>query len=379
MGDGERTVTFLTLVLHNVAVKKLRLMLVALAVAVAVMAVVSLGVLTASLESSELAIMQTGRADFTIAQKGVSDILSSSIDQAQVMRIAAEAGVAGLVGVLIGTTALDSDNPQFLEIGIDPSQLADFGVKVVAGRPFAASATNEVLLGWRAAENLGKRVGDQIQLDQRPYQIVGIYSTGQSLGDAGAMLPLAAFQTSQRQPSQFTLLFVRVAPGTHVGALQSRIDRRYPNLATIRTVAQFGRADRSLAIIRAANRGSTVLAVVIGAIVVMSAMMIAFVERMHEFGVLAAIGWPRRRVMGMILAEALVIGLIGAAAGSLLAFFAVRVVEGLPNLRGVLHPDFTASVFARALVTAAAMGLLGGLYPAARAALTAPMDELRRE
>jgi ABC-type lipoprotein release transport system permease subunit len=44
-----------------------------------------------------------------------------------------------------------------------------------------------------------------------------------------------------------------------------------------------------------------------------------------------------------------------------------------------LHPKFTASEFARALYTAAAMSLLGGFYPPARAALTGPMEKLRDE
>ena len=75
--------TFTRLVLHNVGVKKLRLALTALAVAIGVVTVVSLGVVTSSLKTSELAIMQPGRADFTIAQKSVADLLASSIDQAQ--------------------------------------------------------------------------------------------------------------------------------------------------------------------------------------------------------------------------------------------------------------------------------------------------------
>jgi len=83
--------------------------------------------------------------------------------------------------------------------------------------------------------------------------------------------------------------------------------------------------------------------------------------------------------MGMIMSEALVIGLLGAAVGSLLAWIAVRVVQRLPSLVGILHPDFTSSAFARALYTAAAMSVLGGLYPALKAALTSPMDELRDE
>ena len=72
--------SFATLILHNVTVKKLRLALTALAVATGVLAVVSLGVVTHSLETSDLALLRTGQADFTIAQKGVADLLSSSID-----------------------------------------------------------------------------------------------------------------------------------------------------------------------------------------------------------------------------------------------------------------------------------------------------------
>jgi ABC-type lipoprotein release transport system permease subunit len=54
-------------------------------------------------------------------------------------------------------------------------------------------------------------------------------------------------------------------------------------------------------------------------------------------------------------------------------------VERLPSLSGVLHPNFTPGVFARALYLAAAMTLLGGLYPAARAALTSPVEALAYE
>jgi len=146
----------------------------------------------------DLALLKTGQADFTIAQKGVADLLSSSIDARSLARIRAVPGVAGVTGVLIGTERLNAANPQFLQIGIDPADLAAFGVTVVAGRPFAASAADELMLGWRAAENLGLHAGDTLRVADRTYRIAGIYSTGQALGDTGAMLPLAWFQTRRR-------------------------------------------------------------------------------------------------------------------------------------------------------------------------------------
>lgn len=371
--------SFAGLILHNIMVKKMRLALVALAVAIGVLAVVSLGVVTQSLKSSDLALLQTGRADFTVAQKGVTDLLSSSIDSSTMAGVARVPGVAALTGVLIGTTRLNASNPQFLEIGIQPDDLAAFGVTVVAGRPFTASATNELILGYIAARDLGVKVGQTIRLDQLAYRVVGIYSTGQSLGDAGAMLPLDWFQTHQRQPSQYTLLFVRVKAGISIPELQNRIDQQFPELTTIRTLTQFGRADRSLALILAANRGSTLLATLIGAIVVMSAMSMTFVERIREFGILAAIGWTPRRIGSMILGEAALIGLLGTAAGLALSVVAVVVIGHLPVLEGVLHPDYTTGVFARALLTALAMVFLGALVPAIRASAAAPLESLRHE
>lgn len=371
--------SFSALILHNVTVKKLRLALTALAVAIGVLAVVSLGVVTHSLETSDLALLKTGQADFTVAQKGVSDLLSSSIDAGSASRVRAEPGIAGVTGVLIGTQRLNAANPQFLEIGINPADLAAFGVTVVAGQPFAASADNQVMLGWRAAQSLGLHTGDSIRIGTRTYRVTGIYSTGQALGDTGVMLPLAWFQTYQRQPSMYTLLFVQIAPGASVTAVQARVDRDFPQLTTIRTLQQFGRADRSLALILAADRGATVLAIIIGAIVVMSAMTMTFIERTREFGVLSALGWTRRRVALMIMSEALLIGLIGTAGGLALSLLAVVGVQHLPSLTGVLHPAYTSGVFARALFTAVAMVLLGGLVPAIRAALASPLEALRHE
>lgn len=374
-----RGLTFVGLVAHNVAGKKLRLAFSALAVAIGVMTVVTFSIVNHSLRQTELAIMQTGRADFTIAQKGTSDLLNSTIDQSALDDVRREPGVAGATGVLLGTTHLNSANPLFLEIGIRPRDTADFGVTVVAGRVFDAEADGEVMLGYRAAANLHARVGDTIKLDGRWRRIVGLYSTGQALGDAGAMRPLVPFQAAQRQPSEYSLIFVRVHGGTDLAGLRKRVEAGHPQLVTIRTTSDFGRADRSLALINAADRGSGLLAILVGAVIVMTTLTITFVERTREFGILAAIGWSRRRVVGMVIAEALCIGLIGAAGGVGLSFAATQLLGRLPSLEGILHPVYTAQAFWRAIYTAGAMSLLGGLYPAWRAARLSPLEALRRE
>jgi putative ABC transport system permease protein len=95
--------TFFGLVSHNVWTKKVRSVLTALAVAIGVMVVITLGIITQSLKTTAAGVLQTGKADFTVAQRGASDILLSSLTQQQVQSIQHTQGVRSAVGVLLDT------------------------------------------------------------------------------------------------------------------------------------------------------------------------------------------------------------------------------------------------------------------------------------
>ncbi len=217
-------VTFFDLILRNLWRKKARSLGLAFAVAIAVMAVVTLDVTSSGLEQSAAAIMSVGKADFTVAQKGTSDLLSSTIDRQELVRLSQTPGVANAVGVLVETEHINADNPVFIEIGIDPGDLAAFGVTVVDGQPYSPTATNQVMLGWRAASNLGLRVGDRFKANGTTNTVVGTYSTGNSFGDAAAMFPLPAVQGYNRVPGIVTMAFVKVTPGA--SAARGRRSRR---------------------------------------------------------------------------------------------------------------------------------------------------------
>ena len=195
------------------------------------------------------------------------------------------------------------------------------------------------------------------------------------------MFPLVPFQAFERQPGGLSLLFVKVDPDAKadVAAVEKRVADSSPVLAPIRNLVEFGRADRDYQLITAADRAATIVAIAIGAIIVMNTMLLSLVERYREFGILRAIGWSRRRVIALVLGEALTIGLGGAAIGLGVAYVLVRVLARLPDLQGILQPTYGAGVFARALFTAAAVAFLGALYPALRAARLAPLEAIRRE
>lgn len=371
--------SFIELVIRNVLNRKVRSALTGVAVAIAIMAVFALGVLTFSLRETAVSILRTGRADFTVGQKGVSDVIYSSVDAEEVNRLRSYPGVESVVGVLIAIVEIDKDHPFFLELGMEPDLLEAFGVQVVAGRPFERTATNEIMLGYRAARDFDKTVGDTFTIEDRDYTIVGIFSTGQVFGDSASMLPLTHLQAEERKPGIISLAFVRVEPGTDLAVLRAQMEQDNPQLATVRTESEFGRIDRNLELISAANQGATILALIIGATGVMNTTTMSVFERTRELGLLRAIGWSRLRLLWMILGEAIVISIAGAALGLAVGYLVVQALQETPDLVGVFQPEYPAGIFGRSLGLAIGMAHIGALYPAIRATLLRPSEALRHE
>lgn len=372
--------TFIGLVFHNLGTRRVRTALTAVAVAIAVTAVVTLAVVTTSLQASAANILSLGKADFIVAEKGVSTALSSTVTEQQVARIATTPGVKSAVGALVSYIRLNATNPLFLQIGLTSRQLAAFGVQVVAGRPYTAHATNEVMLGWQAAQNLDKHVGSLLHVGTLTFDVVGIFSlSNEPFANSAAMFPLTTLQANTRKAGLVTLAAVKVAPGTPVATVERRIEDANPSLAAVRLASQLGRIDGNLSYLDAAESGAKIIALVIGVIVVMNTMLLSFVERIREFGVLRAVGWSRARLLSLVMGEALLISLLGAAVGVGVSFGLTAALQHFSSLRGVLHAHFTPGVFWTALYTAVAIGIIAALYPSLRAAVLRPGIALRRE
>lgn len=374
-----RSLSFAGLIGHDLASRRVRTILTAVAVAISVMAIVTLSVVTKSLQNSAAAVLQTGKADFVVAQKGSPGILDSVVTETQVAGVAKTPGVRSAIGALVTTTRLDASHPQFLEVGLDPAALEPFGVQVVAGRAYTATATDEIMLGWQAAEDLGKHVGDTIRIGRTTYQIVGIYSLKQVFTDTASMLPLITMQASERKPGTVTLIAVQIRQGAAIDQVRKEIESEYPNLATVRLASEFGRVDRNIQFLQAAKTGATIVALLIGIIIVMNTMLLSFIERIREFGLLRALGWTRARLVSLVMGEALCISLLGAMLGVGLSFLLTFTLARVSSLRGLLLPEYSAATFGIALYSAVGIGLVAALYPSLRAGALRPGVALRKE
>jgi len=146
-----------------------------------------------------------------------------------------------------------------------------------------------------------------------------------------------------------------------------------------------------------ANRGMTILktmlgsvgglALLVASIGIANTMIMSVYERTKEIGILKAVGASPGQIRALFVVEASLIGLLGGVVGTILGWLLGLglnwlILEILAWQEMPMQGTFFVIAWwliVGALVFATLIGLLAGLYPAARAARLAPLDALRYE
>src|SRR5690606_15955963 len=114
---------------------------------------------------------------------------------------------------------------------------------------------------------------------------------------------------------------------------------------------------------------------VVGGIVIMNIMLVSVVERTREIGIRKAVGARRRDIQLQVLFESTLLSAAGAATGVGIGIALARVVAAVSPLPAAIAPLWMIVSIALAMV----VGVVAGLYPAARAARLDPVVALRAE
>jgi putative ABC transport system permease protein len=367
--------TFSALILKNLWRHKTRTLLTLLGISIGIATILMLGAVADGMGASFSGIMNSGGSDITVAQADSSDISFSIIDAARVDEIRALPGVERADGTLMSMTQLGA-NPFFIVFGSEPGALTLKDIRPTEGRMFAAP--DEIVLGKIAARSTGKTVGDTLVVFEREFTVVGVYETGENMKDGGGLAPLASMQQTTDRVGKVTLVSVKVEDAADVGTVARSIERT-GGLVTITSVAEISKADKGMDTINAASWLISALAIVIGGIGVMNTMIISVYDRVREIGVLKALGWRRRSIIRLILSESAAIGLGSVVVGTLIAVPILKLVSLAPAVQSFLTPAYSPGLWLQATLVAVLVAVIGGLYPAYRAANLSPVEALRYE
>lgn len=258
------------------------------------------------------------------------------------------------------------------------------GTTVASGRYLnAATATEPVaVLGARAATQLGVdriRPGLRVWLGGQWFYLSGILAPDPLAPeiDSAVLVGFPAAQTYLGFDGHPSKVYLRAAD-SEIPAVQSVLaDTANPENPTQVNVSQ-----PSAALLARAQAGSALtslflglgaVALLVGGVGVANIMVIAVLERRGEIGLRRSLGATRGHIRLQFLGEALLLSLLGGAAGIVGGIAATAVYANLHGWAVVIP----AVAWSGGLGTALAIGGLAGLLPALRAARMSPTEALR--
>ena len=339
---------------------------------------------------------EMGRADLRVGaleEQGLSRATVDMIAQTAGVSVAAPAlERRTYLAARAGLTSSTNLPAPVTVLGIDPvlePQLHD--MSLAAGELLASGDLQSALITQTLADQDDFRLGDSISLNgsvatgRETYRIVGIVNGNGPLPEAEGrlvFLPLTAAQTLFGTAA-VTRVDLGVAAGTSIDELIGRLDERLRTQPYV--LSRTADLAASLRSEMADFRGALVLvaAVVLfaGAFLIINTLSMTVADLTREVGLLRAAGTTRSQVMGLVLLQAIALGVVGSAAGVGAGIGLTVLALSLVSSSGPVSlatPSLSAGSIAIALVIGIVVTLAASLEPAWRAGRIPPVEALRR-
>ena len=257
-------------------------------------------------------------------------------------------------------------------------------VRIVEGRMFTPGSS-EIVVGRAASRQFqGVTVGSTLRSGKMTWQVVGTFDAGGSVAESELWCDAKVLQSVYQRGNSYQSVYLRLDGVDSFQKLKDALttDPRL-NVTAVREPDYFAQQSQVMqSLIRTIGTGIAVLmglGAIFGAV---NTMYSAVAGRTREIATLRALGFGASPVVLSVLAEALLLALIGGAIGGLLAWAAFDGYQtATMNWQSFSQVAFafkvTPALLLQGMFYAAVMGLIGGLLPAWRAARLPVVTALR--
>jgi putative ABC transport system permease protein len=271
------------------------------------------------------------------------------------------------------TTGTDANVPLR---GVEPAALrVRDNLKVTQGRLFEWGK-DEVIVGRGAAlEFAGLEVGSKIKVGRYEWPVAGIFSANGGAAESEIWTDAKVLQDAYHRGDSFQSVYVKlVSPGAFAAFKDALTSNPQLNVKVVRQSDYY--AEQSETITRLVTTLGFLIAflMALGAVFgALNTMYSAVASRTREIATLRALGFGAGAVVVSLLLESLLLALAGGVLGGGLAYLAFNNFHtSTMNWQSFSQITFafrvTPALLLRGILWAAAIGLIGGLFPAIRAA-----------
>jgi putative ABC transport system permease protein len=378
---------------RSLAVRRTTTAATALGIALVVFVLASAMMLSAGIKKT---LASSGRSDNAIVlRKGSNAELGSVIEDPSINVIAAQPGVKKdasgpmAVGEVIVVAALEKIGANGIT-NVNIRGVPDNGMKfrpdmhIVEGTaPRAGSA--EVMIGSRIRGRFkGLDLGQSFELKKnRPVTVVGIFDDAGSSYESEVWVDRDTLKSAFGREGVVSSVRVRLESASAFDAFKGGVENdKALGFEAIRETAFYEQQSEGTSFLVGGLGMLISIFFSIGAMIgAMITMYAAVANRQREIGTLRALGFSRGSILVSFLVEAVALAMIGGIVGVVASLGMGAVKFSMMNFASwseiVFSFDPTPKIIGTALGFAAGMGLLGGFFPAVRAARVSPVTAMR--
>jgi putative ABC transport system permease protein len=387
--------------IRGILARRVRLALTALAVVLGVTFVSGTYVLTDTLDRSFNGVFRETVAgvDLVVQEKGAVNSGNGLLDlqrfpEEVLDTVRAVDGVRVAEGFVHGTAQFvgkDGENIRngnLPTLGISWSQQGDLGPFRLVGPGHAPRGPHQVAMDAGTATEHGFHVGDTVRvLLQGPaqrFRIVALFGFGTTtqFPATWAAFDLPTAQQAFAAVGELDAVNVVATPGTDVATLQSRIAETLgPSYEVLLPSDAARNAEQPvhdlLSLLTQLLLGFAAIGLVIAAFIIFNTFSILVAQRTRELGLLRAMGASGKQVVGAVLVESAIVGLLASAVGLVLGLAAAAGLLAILSAFGFHVPEGGTVLEARTVVVSIGVGVLvtvgSSVVPALRAARLPPI------
>jgi putative ABC transport system permease protein len=245
------------------------------------------------------------------------------------------------------------------------------GLKIVEGTKFSGQPDEAIVdTVWKKDRNA--KVGDTVELYERPFRIVGIYEPP---GGGRIKIPLETMQEQLGGQGRCSAVLVACKDPNLQEAVAARLREKFPDDQIIFTRDLPEIYASSVPALNVFVNVVVGIAAAISMLVILLAMYTTVTERTRQIGVLKSLGMSKSAIAWVIEQEAILVSVLGVATGLVFAFTARFAVMRATSLNVEIEPRWMLVALGVGLVG----GTIGALYPALRAARQDAVEALGYE
>jgi putative ABC transport system permease protein len=235
------------------------------------------------------------------------------------------------------------------------------------------------VVGSRLAERNQLSLGKALRLSPRiSLRVEGILKGSGGLSDNIIFVPASVVQ-EVLGTRNYTAAAVGVSAGFTADQVAEAIKARIAGVSAQTTGDVMRFAERAVRISDLVRFGISLVALIVGGLLVANTVMMSVYERIREFGLMRALGAKQGFIFGLVLLEALLLGVVGGLLGLALGQAASGLVNWYTGREvGVALSAITFRLASFALLVAVVLGLLAGFLPARTASRLKVVEALGR-